>query len=234
MSLLRRLAENRARMSEAGEDASLSAASRVRFDAARELIAKHARGRVLDVGCGRMPFRDDILATGARYESLDLEARVPGVDHLGDVQDLRAIATATYDTVTCFEVLEHVPHPDRAAGELARILAPGGSLLVTVPHLSRLHELPHDYYRFTGYGLRALATQAGLDVVDVRAHGGLASFLGHQASTMLLGLTWGIPGVHRAARALNRAALIRPLVQLDQLDRSGLFALGFSLVATKP
>lgn len=233
MTLLRRLAENRARMSEAGEDASLSAASRVRFEAARTLIAKRARGRVLDVGCGRMPFRDDILATGARYESLDAEARVPCVDHIGDVQDLRAIATATYDTVTCFEVLEHVPHPDRAIGELARILAPGGSLLVTVPHLSRLHEQPHDYYRFTGYGLRALATQAGLDVVDVRAHGGLASFLGHQASTMLLALTWGIPVVSRAARAINRAALIYPLVQLDQLDRSGLFALGFSLVATK-
>lgn len=233
MSLLRRLAENRARMSEAGEDASLSAASRLRFDVARALIAEHARGRVLDVGCGRMPFRADILATGARYESLDVEARVPGVDHLGDVQDLRAIADATYDAVTCFEVLEHVPHPDRAVSELARILAPGGTLLVTVPHLSRLHEQPHDYYRFTGYGLRVLAEQAGLDVVDVRAHGGLASFLGHQASTTLLGLTWGIPGVGRAARALNRAALIRPLLALDQLDRSGLFALGFSLVARK-
>jgi SAM-dependent methyltransferase len=234
MKLLRRLADNRARMSEAGEDASLSAASRIRFVISRALIARYARGTVLDVGCGRMPFRDDIVAAGARYEGLDIEARAPGVDHIGDVQDLHAIADDSFETVTCFEVLEHVPNPARAVSELARILKPGGSLLVTVPHLSRLHEQPHDYYRYTGYGLRALAEQAGLRVVEVGGYGGLASFLGHQASTMLLGLTWGIPGVSSAARALNRAALIGPIVQLDRLDRSGLFALGFALVAAKP
>jgi len=149
-------------MSDAGDDESLSAASHARFVEARRMIAEHARGLVLDIGCGHMPFRADVIAAGAEYRGLDREARVDGVDYIGDIQDLREIKTASIDTVMCFEVLEHVPDPARAMSELSRILKPGGVLLLTVPHLSRLHEEPHDYFRYTNHGLRTLCERSGL------------------------------------------------------------------------
>jgi SAM-dependent methyltransferase len=220
-------------MSDAGDDESLSAASHARFEQARRLIPDHARGLVLDIGCGHMPFRADVLATGADYRGLDREARVEGVDYIGDVQDLREIGDASIDTVLCFEVLEHVPEPARAMAEIARVLTPGGTLLLTVPHLSRLHEEPHDYFRYTNHGLRKLSEGVGLDVVSVTAFGGLASFIGHQVSTAVVGLTWGLPGIGGAVRATNRLG-IKPLLWLDRtFDARHLFALGYALVARK-
>jgi len=220
-------------MSDAGDDESLSAASHARFVEARRMIAEHARGLVLDIGCGHMPFRADVLAAGAEYRGLDREARVHGVDYIGDIQDLREIKTASIDTVMCFEVLEHVPDPARAMSELSRILRPGGALLLTVPHLSRLHEEPHDYFRYTNHGLRTLCERTGLEVQSVTAFGGLATFIGHQVSTALVGLSYGLPAVGGAIRATNRLG-IKPLLWLDKtIDSRHLFALGYALVARK-
>jgi SAM-dependent methyltransferase len=221
-------------MSGAGDDEKLSAASYARFAQARQMIAQHARGLVLDIGCGHMPFRGDVSAKGAVYRGLDREARTEGVDYLGDVQDLREIATASVDTVMCFEVLEHVPDPSRAMSEISRVLRLHGTLLLTVPHLSRLHEEPHDYYRYTHHGLATLCARAGLAVESITAYGGLASFVGHQVSTAAVGLTWGIPGIGAAVRVGNRLA-IKPLLWLDRtVDARHLFALGYALVARKP
>jgi hypothetical protein len=45
--------------------------------------------------------------------------------------------------------------------ELHRVSKAGGTLVLTAPHLSRLHGAPGDYSRLTAYGLRLLAEKAG-------------------------------------------------------------------------
>lgn len=199
------------------------------------LLQRYARGRLIDLGCGDMPFRAFVAGQVTAYDSLDFFPRRADVTYVGDIQDMAAVPSAAYDTAVCVEVLEHVPDPFRAAREIWRVLRPGGVLVLSVPHLSRLHDEPHDYYRYTRHGVRRLLEQAGFELVTLEKRGGLFSFIGHQVSTTLLGLTWGVPGLRQAAWWLNRWAVVAVSAALDRrLDRAGLFALGYSVVARRP
>lgn len=237
MAFLDFLKSNRAALSAAigaGRYAEFSALNAARFRATRGVIVERARGRVLDVGCGHMPFREDVLRVADAYEGFDVEARVPGVAHLGSAEEMTGISDAAFDTVLSFEVLEHLPHPQRAVSEMARALKPGGTLLLSVPHLSRLHEEPHDYFRYTRHGLRVMLEDAGLVTERIAPTAGLFSFLAHQVSTLLFGLAWPVPGLRQLVYGVNWLLLVWPVLLLDRLlDRGGLFALGYVAVARK-
>jgi len=62
----------------------------------------------------------------------------------------------TYDVVVFCEVLEHVHSPHLAVQNLYKILNEEGRLILTVPFMLPIHESPHDYYRYTRYGLEFL------------------------------------------------------------------------------
>ena len=80
-----------------------------------------------------------------------------------------------FDVVICEQVLEHVPDPFGAAGNLRELCAPGGRVIVSTPFLVRIHELPmfdmRDYWRFTPRGLRTLLERGGLTVDEVGSWG---------------------------------------------------------------
>jgi SAM-dependent methyltransferase len=59
-------------------------------------------------------------------------------------------ADASFDTVVSCETVEHVPDPRRALGELARVLKPGGRLLLTTPNYLGMMGLYRGYMRLTG------------------------------------------------------------------------------------
>lgn len=84
-------------------------------------------------------------------------------DIYGDAQSL-PVATASVDVVVLFEVLEHVPDHVRALTEIARVLRPGGRLFLSVPFLYPIHDAPHDYFRFTSFGLRKLLEDGGFQL----------------------------------------------------------------------
>jgi SAM-dependent methyltransferase len=198
------------------------------------LLKQFAHGRLIDLGCGDMPFRDLLARQIELYESLDLFPRSNQVTYTGDIQHMDMIPSDTYDTAICLEVLEHVADPFLAVREIHRVLKMGGVLIVSVPHLSRLHDEPHDYYRYTRYGLRHLLEQNGFSVEILERRGGLFSFLGHQISTLVLGLVWRIPILKHVAWFLNSWLIVRGAYLLDRcLDRSGIFALGYTAVACK-
>jgi SAM-dependent methyltransferase len=81
-------------------------------------------------------------------------------------------ADASFDTVMLLDVLEHVAEPEAALREAARVLAPSGQLLLTIPFAYPLHDLPHDYQRFTGPGLTRRLRAAGLVAERVQEAGG--------------------------------------------------------------
>ena len=62
----------------------------------------------------------------------------------------------SFDAVVVMEVLEHVINPLSAASEISRILKPGGRLIASTPFMFPLHDRPHDYFRYTRYGLACL------------------------------------------------------------------------------
>lgn len=198
------------------------------------LIRRFARGKLIDLGCGDMPFRNLIADKISSYESLDFYPRTPDVTHVGDIQDMSMIDAESYDTAICLEVLEHVPDPFQAVREIRRILKPDGILIVSVPHLSRLHDEPHDYYRFTRHGIKYLLEHCGFTVLFLARRGGLFSFLGHQIATLSLCLVWRIPVLKDIVWFLNSWLTTRAAYGIDRiLDTSGIFAMGYSAAASK-
>ena len=144
-------------------------------------VRNHARGRLLDVGCGARPFADLLDRHSERSVGVDPDrARYGPAAGSGPRRLPEAWASgldlpfrdACFDTVLCLQVLEHVPRPWRLLDEIARVLRPGGALVLTAPHIWGLHEEPRDYYRFTPFGLRHLSDAAGLRVVAVKALAG--------------------------------------------------------------
>ena len=197
------------------------------------LINRYVQGSVIDLGCGLMPFRDVLIQREVLYHSLDLRPRSSAVTCVGDVQHM-PLLTASYDSAICFEVLEHIPHPFQAVREIHRILKPGGVVIFSVPYLSRLHDQPHDYFRFTVYGLRLLFEEAGFEVLGIQAKGGIIAFLGHQISTLLLSIGWPVWGVRQAVWFLNKWLITYWLYRIDRaLKTSDFFALGYVGVAQK-
>jgi SAM-dependent methyltransferase len=108
-------------------------------------------GTVLDLGAGLRPFAN--LLPG-RTVALDHRAR-PALDVVGDAHRL-PFADGAFDAVVCTEVFEHLLDPPAAAGEMIRVLKPGGRLVLTTRFCFPLHERPADFWRFTPYTLRRL------------------------------------------------------------------------------
>ena len=197
-------------------------------------IINYASGKLIDLGCGDMPYRDLIVGKVSQYDTFDIEERTDGVVFVGDIQNMDMINDNSYDSAVCFEVLEHVRRPAKALSEIFRILKPAASIILSVPHLSRLHEEPHDYFRYTKYGIQFLLEDAGFKVVEVNAHGGLFSFLGHQFFSFFICLFWHIPVIKHIAFFLNKWLCVKPCYFLDKaFGRNQIFACGYICVAQK-
>lgn len=212
-----------------------SAATLALWRSARPVTFRLARGRVLDAGSGRGSWRSVIVAAGGDYESIDIAPR--GDDKptwLGNIMAMPQVPAGRYDCIVSHQVLEHLPRPWQALAEFHRVLRPGGQVVLSAPHLSRRHELPHDYFRFTQEGLRALLADAGFVDIDVQPIGGPLCFLHHQTSCILPGLFAPVPLLGASLAALN-ALPAWLCVMLDSMfDRAALAPLGVLATARLP
>jgi SAM-dependent methyltransferase len=143
------------------------------------LAPGYAQGTILDYGCGNMPYRATFEPRGLSYIGVDVEQNKPGtVTHVIPPGGRLPLADASVDTVLSTQVLEHVADADGYLAEVERVLRPGGHLILTCPGSYMLHEEPNDYFRYTRYGLRALAARHALDVVCLEQAGGAWRLLG--------------------------------------------------------
>lgn len=139
------------------------------------VIRDHARGKLLDCGCGDVPYYGWYRDLIEEATCIDWAASGHGrqhVDHEIDLGQTLPFEEKRFDTVILADVLEHIAQPANLIGELARVLTPGGKLVVMVPFLYRIHESPHDYHRYTRFSLEWMAQAAGLRVIEVSAYGG--------------------------------------------------------------
>jgi SAM-dependent methyltransferase len=147
-------------------------------------VAAHASPRrTLDLGAQNGPY----AAHFPNRIALDIRPGL-GVRVIGDAQCL-GLASGVFDVVLCTEVLEHLPEPQRAIDEMFRVLKPGGVLLLTTRFLFPIHDAPHDYFRFTKYGLRHLLRRFEIlelqeETDSVGAVAVLVQRLGMQARTI--------------------------------------------------
>lgn len=207
----------------------LTPASLALLRAIEAALPRYCRGRVLDAGAGRGVYRDLLQKHANDYVGMDLAASV-ATTVLGDARRL-PFAAASFDTVFCSQVLEHVPEPALALAEFRRVLRPGGYLILTVPHISWLHNEPHDYFRFTVHGLRFLSERAGFAEAEVVPAGGLFSLAGHILSTLAVNGSFGVPVLHPLIRKLNRL-WVETMAGLDRLlNNQKVFPLNYLWVA---
>lgn len=119
---------------------------------------------VLEVGAGRKPSR--AFFSKANYICTDI-VRCQGIDGLCDVNYM-PYRDASFDLIICNNVLEHLPEPSRAVSEMHRCLRDGGVCFAVVPFLFPLHDIPHDFFRFTEYALANLFRNwASVDIKKV-------------------------------------------------------------------
>lgn len=186
--------------------------------------------RVLDAGAGECNYKP--MFHRQRYTGIDLGIGDTAWDYakIDAVADLTAVPfpAATFDAVVNIVTLEHVREPAVVIAELARVLKPGGRLLLIVPLEWEEHQQPHDYFRYTRYGLRYLLERAGMQA-DIRPVGGFFRLM----SRRMFNALQFFPGplFFLAAIFFVPPALILPL--LDPLDRKQAFTLGFICQATK-
>ncbi|RJP20555.1 MAG: class I SAM-dependent methyltransferase [Candidatus Abyssobacteria bacterium SURF_5] len=118
--------------------------------------ASEIHGDVLDVGGGCWDYPRTILSNRCNYLLMDC-VKSPQVDVVADIHRLTdTFETARFDFLLCFDVLEHVADPIRAARQMHAILKPRGKLLLTIPFNYYLHStvtVP-DLWRITDQGLR--------------------------------------------------------------------------------
>lgn len=236
MGLLSCIKENSRRISDATAGSrdyfELATTNLSLYRALRAAAERHARGRLLDAGAGRMAYRRMLEEFCASYESLDVAGPAERLDHLADLQRT-GLPEAQYDSIFCAQVLHHLPEPELAAREIARILKPGGKAILSVPHLVWLHNEPHDYWRFTAHGLRHLLEKAGLRLVSVEPAGGLICFLAYAPSTAALALLWPFRPAFRAALLMNRVFIRLALLADRWFGLKSLYPANFIAVAEK-
>lgn len=131
---------------------------------------RYARGDLLDIGCGDRNKEPVFAAFVDRYVGLDHIGTGHGLDAVDIVADAYAVPRpdASFDTVLCTAVLEHLERPADAVREAYRLLRPGGHAIYTVPLFWHIHEQPRDFFRYTRYGLSYLFEDAGFQLLELK------------------------------------------------------------------
>lgn len=154
--------------------------------------------KVVDIGCGGGILAESMAARGAEVTGVDLSEKALGVARLHlyesgqtvnyrhiSAEDIAQESPASFDVVTCMEMLEHVPDPASTIRACATLVKPGGKvffstlnrnlkayLLAVVGAEYVLNLLPkgtHEYAKFIKPSeLSRYVREAGLDVEELR------------------------------------------------------------------
>lgn len=139
-----------------------------------EVLSKYANSssshrRVLDIGCGRQPFRKKLESLGYTYVSADVhqnpEKTVDIICEIDRSLPPELTEHGGFEFILCTEVMEHVVDWDTSFSNFAKLLAPGGRLFITCPHVYQLHEVPYDFWRPTPYVLQYFGNKYGIKVI---------------------------------------------------------------------
>jgi ubiquinone/menaquinone biosynthesis C-methylase UbiE len=150
-----------------------------------QAAAVPAGSRVLDVGAGKGRYRS--LFAHCDYKTQDFGqepgtiGRYTALDYESDITAI-PVPDGSFDVVLCTEVLEHVPEPVQAVQEMARILKPGGRLLLTAPLGAFLHQEPYHFYGgYTPHWYRRFLPQTGFELVSLERNQGFFSWFGQES-----------------------------------------------------
>ena len=158
----------------------------------KQLEALPAGIRILDAGAGELRFKP--YCGHLQYVAQDFAQYDGGGDgsalqtgrwdntRLDIVSDITCIPVddASFDAILCSEVFEHIPDAISAVREFARILKPGGTLLITAPFNSLTHFAPYHFCGYNRYWYMHHLPLAGLEIGDIQANGSWFTFVAQE------------------------------------------------------
>lgn len=213
------------------------------YDSGDRLIEKYVplyKGTLYDLGAGESPYKGFFLRHVERYVAVDWSDSQHDIDAdiLADLNELLPIQSAVADTVVSLSVLEHLREPKTMIAESYRILKNGGNVVVQVPWQWWIHEAPHDFYRFTPYGLQYLFGKAGFVDIQVEAQAGFFTMMVLKMNYFSLRFIRGPWPLRKATAGIFHLCWylgqkLAPM--LDKLDKDwALETNGYFLTARKP
>jgi len=142
----------------------------------QEQLPCHATGRLLDLGCGKAPLYAAYAPFVTEVTCVDW---APGeyIDQACDLSRPLPFENERFDTILLSDVLEHIPEPALLWREMARVLAPGGKLVMNVPFYYSVHAHPHDYYRYTNFALERFVALNSMRLLQLMAVGGIVEIV---------------------------------------------------------
>ena len=147
------------------------------------LAEKKSHGVLLDIGCGRMPYREVLLPKVKKYIGLDhpetskLYDGAIKPDIYAEAENI-PLKSSSIDTVLMLMVLEHLDDPQKVLLEIKRILKPKGTFIFSTVQMYPVHDAPFDYFRYTRFGLQQLLKKSGFTTQKIVSQGSFWKFWG--------------------------------------------------------
>ena len=137
------------------------------------------KGVLYDLGCGESSYRSFFLDYAEQYIGVDWAGSIHNThaDIAADLNKPLPIESDVADTVISLSVMEHLCEPQTMLNEAFRILKPEGVIILQVPWQWWIHEAPHDYFRYTPYGLKYMFEKAGFKEVVVTPQSGFFTMI---------------------------------------------------------
>jgi SAM-dependent methyltransferase len=133
-------------------------------------FSEEVSGDVLDFGCGSKPY-ESVFNNAKKYIGIDVE--VSGHNHQNSKVDVYfdgvhiPFEDCSFDSVVCFDVMEHVPDLRGTLQEIGRVIKPNGTFLASMPFAFPEHEIPYDFRRLTRYGLHRNLSENGFTDIEL-------------------------------------------------------------------
>jgi SAM-dependent methyltransferase len=132
-------------------------------------LAAYITGKTLDVGCGTKPYSH--LYKSTEYIGLEIDSvenrLSKNADFFYDGLSF-PFSNAFFDSLVANQVFEHVFNPDEFMSEIWRVLKPNGTVLLTIPFVWDEHEQPHDFARYSSFGIKSLLEKHCFEVIEQR------------------------------------------------------------------
>ena len=195
-------------------------------------LQKYAHGRLLDLGCGKVPLYAVYRDLVDEAVCIDWQSGLHGSKHVDFFRDLNKdleLPDSSFDTIVLSDVLEHIRKPERLVSQIHALLRPGGSVILGVPFFYWIHEEPYDFFRYTKFALSAMVEDAGFEVCYLEETGGAPEILADLAGKLMSPVPIVQKGFVRCARMMRRTSLAKRLTARTRVR----FPLGYLLVARK-
>ena len=193
-----------------------------------ELKTVDLEGKIVDLGAGKLRSSYFSFLRIGRLDSVVSIDKTPDrqPDIMANLEKGLPLLDDTYDSVLCFNLLEHIYGHRQLLTETWRVLIPGGRLIGYVPFLVKFHPDPDDFFRYTEQGLEKLFAETGFSRSEIK-------FIGRGALTAAWSqIEYILPKFLRWAVTLAVFGLDEVILKFKPVFRKK-YPLGYFFIAQK-